>query len=129
MRLLVDTHVAIWALAGSPRLTKAARDHIADGANEIYVSAVCIWEIAIKRARGRMDAPPVSGRDALALLRSAGYRLLDVTPEHACAVEALPAIHSDPFDRLIVAQALVEPLRLLTHDRDVAAYSDTFILF
>lgn len=70
---------------------------------------------------------PVSGKDALHYFRASGYQLLDIKPEHAIAVEDLPAHHQDPFDRIIVAQAIVEPLRLLTHDAQLAVYSDTII--
>jgi PIN domain nuclease of toxin-antitoxin system len=70
---------------------------------------------------------PISGAQALAYFRRAGYQLVDVTPEHAAAVEGLPAIHADPFDRLLVAQALHEPMRLVTHDQMVAAYSSSII--
>ena len=70
---------------------------------------------------------PVSGQDALLYFRQSGYRVLAVEPEHAAAVESLPAHHQDPFDRLLVAQALTEPMRLMTHDAMVACYSDTII--
>lgn len=71
---------------------------------------------------------PVSGHDALNYFRQAGYRLLAVEPEHTVAIEDLPPIHRDPFDRLLIAQALVEPMRLMTHDDTVARYSDTIML-
>jgi PIN domain nuclease of toxin-antitoxin system len=126
MQLLLDTHVAIWALANDRRLTSSARALILDSANSISVSAVSVWEVAIKHALGRGDMP-ISGAQALAYFRRAGYQLVDVTPEHAAAVEGLPAIHADPFDRLLVAQALHEPMRLVTHDQMVAAYSSSII--
>jgi PIN domain nuclease of toxin-antitoxin system len=127
MRLLLDTHVALWAITDDPRLSSAAGDLIADPANTIVVSAASIWEIAIKRAIARGDMP-VSASEAIEWFANSGYLLLDISPLHAAAVESLPAIHNDPFDRLLVAQALVEPLRLLTRDRLVAAYSDTTIM-
>ncbi len=127
MQLLLDTHVVLWALADDPALPDAARDLITDERNSIWVSAVSIWEIAIKHGLGRGDMP-LSGRDALRYCRAAGYRWIDVRPEHAAAVESLPAIHSDPFDRLLVAQAATEPFRLVTHDPTVARYDTAFLL-
>ncbi len=129
--MLLDTHIALWALVDDARLPAAVRDIIADGANDVVVSAVTVWEIAIKHglARGRPNDMPISAGEAFSYFRSAGYELLDVTTEHAAAVERLPRLHADPFDRLLVAQALAEPLRLITHDATVAAYSDTVILY
>jgi len=127
MRLLLDTHIALWAIADSPRLPAAARRLILSTENEVYVSAASIWEISIKHGLGRGDMP-ISGEAALGYFREAGYRLLPVQPEHAVALETLPPLHADPFDRLLVAQALTEPLRLLTHDETVARYNDTILL-
>jgi PIN domain nuclease of toxin-antitoxin system len=126
MRLLLDTHVALWAITDDPRLSARARVLIADPANTVVVSAVSVWEIAIKHALGRGDMP-ISGQEALRYFLDSGYLLLDITPGHAAAVERLPPLHADPFDRLLVAQALDEPLRLLTRDAQVAAYSDSII--
>ncbi|GAA5181287.1 type II toxin-antitoxin system VapC family toxin [Niveibacterium umoris] len=125
--LLLDTHVALWAIADSPRLSHEARAHIEAPRNTVWVSAVSVWVIAIKHGLRRGDMP-ISGADALAFFQQAGYRLLSIEPEHAAAVEGLPAHYADPFDCLLVAQALTEPLRLLTHDSTVARYSDTIIL-
>jgi PIN domain nuclease of toxin-antitoxin system len=129
VRLLLDTHIALWAIADSPRLSIRARELIDDAANDIVVSAASIWEIAIKYAlgRGMPNAMPVSGEAALGYFRAAGFELLDVSPLHAAGVETLPPLHGDPFDRILVAQALAIPLRLLTHDPIVAAYSDLVI--
>lgn len=128
MRLLLDTHVAIWALAAPERLSAQASGLIGDRANEIFVSAVSVWEIAIKHAQGRgAGAPPFSGREAIGHFTNAGYRMLNMTAQHAAGVETLPPYHADPFDRLIVAQALSEPMRLLTHDAHMARYSDTIM--
>jgi PIN domain nuclease of toxin-antitoxin system len=127
VRLLLDTHVAIWALTAPELLAAQARALIADPANDIFVSAVSILEIAIKHHLGKRSAPPFSGSAALAYFREAGYELLAISAEHAAGVEALPHHHADPFDRLLVAQALTEPLRLITHDAKVAAYSDSII--
>lgn len=127
MRLLLDTHIALWAVSDDPRLPPKARELIAAPRNLIWVSAVSIWEIAIKHGLGRGDMP-ISGAEAMEYFRLSGYRMLPVSPEHAAAIEMLPAYHQDPFDRLLVAQSLSEPLRLLTHDTTVARYSDTVIL-
>jgi len=126
MNLLLDTHIALWAITDSPRLTPRARELLLSQNAQIWVSAASIWEISIKHALGRGDMP-VSGHEALDWFRRSGYRLLPIEPEHAAEVERLPTHHHDPFDRILIAQALTEPMRLLTHDADVAAYSDTII--
>lgn len=127
MNVLLDTHVALWAIADSPKLSAAARELILAETSTIYVSVASVWEIGIKFALQRGDMP-VSGKAALQYFRQAGYRVLPIEAEHTIAVEALPPHHQDPFDRLLVAQALTEPLRLITHDRQVAKYSDTIVL-
>ena len=126
MRLLLDTHVALWAIVDDARLPAQARSLIASPANAVWVSAVNVWEIAIKRALARGDMP-VSAEEARRYFSEAGFDMLAITAEHAAAVEALPPIHADPFDRLLVAQAMTEPLRLLTHDATVARYSDAIM--
>ena len=127
MRLLLDTHVALWAISDDSRLPQPARDLIADPANAITVSAASIWEISIKHSLGRGNMP-ISGVEALLYFQRSGYSLLGVSAHHAAAVEQLPAHHADPFDRILAAQALLEPLRLLTHDKTLASYSDSIIL-
>lgn len=121
MRLLLDTHVALWAIADSPQLSQKIRKLILDPGNEIIVSAASVWEISIKHslARGNM---PISGEEALQYFRAAGYQLLPISAEHAALVETLPPHHADPFDRILLAQAIHEPLRLLTHDAAMARY-------
>lgn len=126
MNLLLDTHVALWAITDSPKLPKKARELIESPRSSVWISAASAWEIAIKHALGRGDMP-VSGQDAVRFFRESGYRFLPVEAEHAMAVEELPAHHQDPFDRILVAQALVEPMRLMTHDPVVARYGDTII--
>ena len=129
MRLLLDTHIALWAILDSPRLTAHARQLIEDPDNQVMVSSATIWEIAIKHAlaRGVPTDMPISAQQAIDFFRGAGFELLDITAAHAVAVESLPPLHGDPFDRIIVAQCLTIPLRLLTHDAKVAAYSDLVI--
>jgi PIN domain nuclease of toxin-antitoxin system len=127
VNVLLDTHVALWAIADSPKLPAAARELFLAETSTIYVSVASLWEIGIKFALQRGDMP-VSGKAALQYFRQAGYRVLPIEAEHTIAVEALPPHHQDPFDRLLVAQAVTEPLRLITHDRQVAKYSDTIVL-
>lgn len=127
MNLLLDTHVALWAIADSPRLSQRARDMIESPRAMIWISAATIWEIAIKHSLGRGDMP-ISAENALRYFTASGYRFLAIEPEHAVAAGTLPTHHADPFDRLLLAQALTEPMRLLTHDATVARYSDTVIL-
>ena len=126
MNLLLDTHVALWAITDSPKLSQKARDLISSPKTTVWVSAASIWEIAIKHSLGRGNMP-VSSQDAMRYFQESGYRCLSIEAEHAIAVEDLPAHHQDPFDRILVAQALLEPMRLMTHDPLVARYSDTII--
>lgn len=121
MNLLLDTQIALWALTDSPRLSERARALILDPDAMVFYSAASVWEIAIKHRLARGDMP-VSGAEADGLFREAGYLELQVTAVHAAATENLPDHHADPFDRMLVAQALHEPLRLLTHDRQILAY-------
>lgn len=123
----MDTHIALWALADDRRLSAAARDLIGNPDNAVYVSAASVWEIAIKRALGRSGIP-FSAEDASGYIPRAGYQWLTVRPEHAAAVEKLPKLHGDPFDRMLIAQALIEPMHLITHDRVLARYPGTVTL-
>lgn len=127
---MLDTHIALWAIQGDRRLTKATTKLIADQQNHIVISAVTIWEITIKfrLSRGRHNDIPISGPDALQYFQLANYSILPVTADHAIAVALLPDYHSDPFDRLMIAQALHESLRLITHDAIVKTYSDSIML-
>ncbi|HOM14264.1 MAG TPA: type II toxin-antitoxin system VapC family toxin [Rubrivivax sp.] len=120
MRILPNTHIALWAVTGSRRLTRKARERIL-AADELHISAATLWEIATKHAWSRGDMP-VSSAQALQAFRDAGYALLAVRPQHAVRVEGLPSVHSDPFDRLLVAQAQCEPLTLLTSASLVGQY-------
>jgi PIN domain nuclease of toxin-antitoxin system len=106
VNLLLDTHIALWAITDAAALP--ARALISESANEVWISAVSVWEIAIKHGLGRGDMP-VSGAEALGYFDEAGYRMLPITPAHAAAAASLPPHHQDPFDRLLVAQARAEP--------------------
>lgn len=127
MRLLLDTHILLWALSDDPRLSPEARSLLLTPSAELVVSTVSLWEIALKRGL-RPDRMPVGADQVLGWVREAGYSLLALLPEHTVRVQNLPPHHGDPFDRMLVAQALVEPLRLVTHDRSLQAYSEALVL-
>ncbi len=114
MRLLLDTHVALWASADHPRLSARARALIDDPDNQIVISAATIWEISVKHAlsRGGSNDMPISGAEAIGYFNDAGFEFLPVLPVHAAAVEELPPFHADPFDRMLVAQSMVEGITL-----------------
>jgi PIN domain nuclease of toxin-antitoxin system len=118
MRLLLDTHVLLWALGLPEELRPDARRAIADPSNDVLVSTASAWEIAIKRALGRLDAPD----DLAEALEVVGFDELPIRLEHALAVERLPPHHRDPFDRMLIAQALSEGLTIVTRDPRFAAY-------
>jgi len=126
MNLLLDTHIALWAIIDSPKLSARARELINGPRAHIWISAASIWEITIKHALGK-GGMPVSGKEATNYFRESGYQFLSVEVEHAAAVAELPHHHQDPFDRLLVAQALTEPMRLLTSNALVALYGETII--
>ncbi|MGH2367351.1 MAG: type II toxin-antitoxin system VapC family toxin [Chloroflexota bacterium] len=116
MGLLLDTHVLVWWLINSSRLSRAALDAIAAPANRAYVSAVAAWEIAIKVSLGKMPVAPNLASWLPMELQTNRFTTLPISLEHALAVEHLPRHHNDPFDRLLVAQAITEGLTLVTGD-------------
>lgn len=117
MRLLLDTHVLLWALAGE-RVSREAKAAIQDPSNAVLVSAASLWELTIKTSLGRLAMPD----DLAAVLADQDIEVLAITGAHALAVGELPALHRDPFDRLLVAQARAEHLVLVTRDEQVAQY-------
>ncbi|UCC52734.1 MAG: type II toxin-antitoxin system VapC family toxin [Anaerolineaceae bacterium] len=119
MNLLLDTHVFLWAVDDNPHLSPAAREAIVDGNNIVYVSAATAWEISIKRAIGKLRIPE---SDYLEELRLHRFTPLSITTEHALAVENLPLVHKDPFDRMLIAQAQEEKLTIVTRDSRIKAY-------
>ena len=123
MRLLVDTHLLLWAAASSRRLPQAARRLLEDPANDVLFSAASLWEIVVKTALRKPDF-----KVDVSLLRPAllemGFSELPVQGAHAERLASLPPIHRDPFDRMLVAQSLAEPLVLLTNDGVLAGYGD-----
>jgi PIN domain nuclease of toxin-antitoxin system len=119
VRILLDTHVVLWALADSPRLSPKARELLSDAGNECWVSSASVWEIAIKIAIGKSQLGlPLTALEGA--IDAAGFRTLDVAMRHAAAIELVAVPHADPFDRLLLAQCEVETLRLLTADRKLS---------
>lgn len=121
MKLLLDTHVLLWAAGQPEQLSELARTLLEAPENELFFSAASLWEIAIKRGLGRPDFR-VDARLLRRGLLDAGYSELPITSEHAVAIDSLPNIHKDPFDRMLVAQATAEGITLLTADASVGQY-------
>ncbi len=124
MRLLLDTQIVYWLFYEPHSLPKKAREQIVEAA-AVYVSSVTVWEIAIKVRIGKMNADP---KQLVLLLESAGFRELPVFSRHAVLVVDLPLHHADPFDRLLVAQAMSEPLNLLTADTQLMQYGPIVLI-
>jgi PIN domain nuclease of toxin-antitoxin system len=118
MNLLLDTHVLLWWLDDHPNLSYRAKAAIADGKNLILVSAAVIWEIRIKHALGKLEIP----ENFRQVLDQQDFEMLDITVEHAHAIGYLEPQHRDPFDRMLVAQAKVEGLTIVTHDNRLIKY-------
>ena len=118
MRLLLDTHTLLWWRDDSPRLSSRARSEIADATNEILVSVATLWEISIKRMLGKLSFPD----DLEEVVREESFGLLPISFKHLRRLETLPGLHRDPFDRMLVAQALTEGAPLVTNDRALLAY-------
>jgi len=123
-RFLVDTQLLLWNVYGSRKLPARVARLFRDGRHQFFYSAASLWEIAIKAARGRKDfvADTAAIRDAL---EENGFHELPVAAQHAVALSTLPAIHADPFDRMLVAQSITEPMALITTDARLAAYPGT----
>jgi PIN domain nuclease of toxin-antitoxin system len=119
VRVLLDTHLLLWALSAPEKLSKRARERI--DSSDVFVSAASIWEISIKSALGKLEADP---NEILAGVEPAGFTHLAIVGGHAAKVVELPPIHKDPFDRLLVAQARFEPMILLTDDAVLGGYGD-----
>jgi PIN domain nuclease of toxin-antitoxin system len=118
LKLLLDTHAVIWFTEDAPQLSTDAASAIEDPANDVLVSAVVAWEIAIKRALGKLRA----ANNYVDVMLAAGSRELPVAIAHARSVESLPPHHSDPFDRMLVAQAAVEDATIVTNDPRIRLY-------
>lgn len=126
MNLLLDTHLLLWAAGQPEKLSEQARALLLDPANRLAFSAASLWEISIKSALGRADFR-VDARRLWRLLLANGYRELPVSGEHSVAVHELPLLHKDPFDRILIAQARVEGLTLLTADAQVSCYGEAVL--
>jgi len=118
MRVLLDTHALLWALSGDPQLSTTARSIIEDLENEVFVSTVSAWEISIKRALGKLEAPIELG----AAVTDAGLLPRLLRFEDCERLDQLPSLHRDPFDRMLVAQALVDGIPIVTRDPAVVRY-------
>ncbi len=118
MRLLVDTHVLLWWRDDSPQLSPRARREIADSKNEVCVSVVTLWEIVLKRSAGRLNFPD----DLEQVLQEDSFTLMPIGFQHLRTIERLPFLHKDPFDRMMIGQALAEGIPIATGDRIFAAY-------
>ena len=126
MRLLLDTHVFLWALTDDERLGSDVRGSLVDPRTSAFVSAASIWECAIKRGLGQLQL--ADGVHLAAAAQDVGFSPLAITGDHAVATEGLPDLHRDPFDRILIAQALVESLTLVTADEMIRSYPDVDIL-
>ena len=120
MRILLDTHVYLWWLQDHPKLSKAGRDRIVS-ASEVYVSSASIWGATMKAGIGKLE---VDVKQLVTEIENSGFKELSISARHAAAVARLPDIHRDPFDRILIAQALCEPLRFLTADSILSGYSE-----
>lgn len=120
MRILLDTHIYLWWLQDNPKLSVLARNSIIN-ADEVYVSSASLWEASIKISLSKLDA---NLTDLEAQITLSGFIDLPVSAKHVLQLAHLPALHRDPFDRMLIAQAMHEPLRLLTSDVQLASYSD-----
>lgn len=126
MNFLLDTKVALWAITDDIRLGQKARDLIQSPKSKIWISAVSLWEISFKHSLSK-EVMPISSSDAIQYFRTSGYQLLSIDPEHIAFSDTLSTYLSDPYDRMLLAQALSTPLRLVTSDPSIADISDTVI--
>lgn len=129
MRYLLDTHVAVWSAIDAARLPAAVAQLLIDPGNDVRFSVVSLFDIAVKNAPGRRDRMPISVGQAMRFLTEVPYQMLNVEPEHAAALEVLPLLHRDPFDRMLVAQAMADDMRLITHDRTLTRYGNVVLTF
>jgi PIN domain nuclease of toxin-antitoxin system len=125
LRILLDTNIIVWLLKDDPRLSKSARELLQTPARNVYFSVASLWEIGIKNCLGRLDLSPGRASEGM---RKSGFQRLQITDEHLDRLVLLPAHHRDPFDRMLVAQAFSEPLRLLTSDQLLRVYGENVIV-
>jgi PIN domain nuclease of toxin-antitoxin system len=129
VKLLLDTHVLLWALGSPRRISPEVQRLIANSRNRIFVSVVSLFEVAMRGPAARRLSLDVDAEKVRSRSVEAGYEILPVTADHAIAAESIAPFHKDPFDRLILAQAQTEDLRLITHDERLAAYDTRAVLF
>jgi PIN domain nuclease of toxin-antitoxin system len=122
MRVIIDTHVFLWWVEGDKSLPAKARAAIANPENECLLSLASVWEMSIKSALGKLKLTTPVQRYVTEHVAANGFRLLDIQFGHVCRVESLPSHHSDPFDRLLIAQGLVEEMPIITADAVFAKY-------
>jgi PIN domain nuclease of toxin-antitoxin system len=118
LKLILDTHAALWWLSGDEHFGETAASHLTDDTNQVLLSAAVVWEVAVKRSLGKLEAP----EEFAPTLLGAGAHPLPITIDHAAAVEELPWHHRDPFDRMLVAQASIEGAALVSRDEAFGAY-------
>ncbi len=118
MKILLDTHILLWWLADDPLLSKKARTLIIDKKNIVFISAATTWEMMIKKALGKLEAP----ENIVEMIKDNQFKDLSITLAHTLAIGELPKHHHDPFDRMLVAQAKCESLTLITADEKITAY-------
>lgn len=123
MRLLIDTHILLWAIAEPDRIPRSMRVRLESPRNEVLFSAATIWEVTIKQQAGRLSLP-VTPEELVTAALDMGFAELPVTAAHASRVSRLPLHHRDPFDRLLVSQAIAEPARFVTVDKVLSQYSE-----
>lgn len=122
MRLLLDTHVFLWSLSDTPHLTRDIRDVIRDPGNDVYVSVVTLWELSIKAKLGKIELPGPAETWLPRAAEETGFETVEISAAHAVTAGQLPLHHGDPFDRLLVAQAMIERLTLASRDPFIARY-------
>ena len=118
MNFLLDTYVLIWALENNPTLSELSRNSIIDGSNMVFVSPISVWEIGIKKSLGKLETPD----NLLEEIKAHRFSLLQIDFNHALLAGNLPDIHKDPFDRMLIAQAIIEKLILITRDKLIGEY-------
>ena len=127
MKVLLDTHTFLWATTGDPRLSNVAREIMEKPEAELFLSSVSVYEIGVKVARGKLELPDETGVYVLTRMAVFGIHSIPISAEHAVAAAALPRLHADPWDRLLVAQARIEDMPILTRDALISRYEVTTI--
>jgi PIN domain nuclease of toxin-antitoxin system len=119
VKILVDTHILLWWLQDDPKLSTRGKRELGDGENELYISCVSLWEMSIKRALGKLHVPDI----LMQVVANNNIGIIPVDVEHVASFANVPPLHSDPFDRMLVAQAITEGLTIMTHDKQITNYS------